>query len=41
VLYLVDKQLLVRCGAITVDYAEEKDWSGFTLTPEKPLTGGC
>jgi len=39
--YLVDKQVLVRCGSITVDFAEEKDWSGFTLISEKPLVGGC
>ncbi|MCF6188444.1 MAG: hypothetical protein L3J49_13360 [Desulfobulbaceae bacterium] len=41
VLYLVDRQVLTRCGAITVDWAEEKDWSGFTLISEKPLLGGC
>jgi len=41
VLYLVDKQVLTRCGTITVDWAEEKDWSGFTLISAKPLQGGC
>jgi len=41
VLYLVDKQILIRCGSITVDYKEEKDWSGFALVSEKPLVGGC
>ena len=41
VLYLVDQQVLSQCGTITVDWAEEKDWSGFALIPERPLPGGC
>ena len=41
VLYLVDKDLLRRCGAITVDWAEEDDWQGFALIADRPLIGGC
>jgi len=41
VLYLVDRMVLARCGAITVDFEEEENWSGFALVSENPLLGGC
>jgi len=42
VLYIVDKQVLLRCGTITVDFMEEEDdWQGFALVSANSLFGGC
>jgi len=41
VLYIVDKQVLLRCGTITVDFVEEDDWQGFALVSANPVFGGC
>jgi len=41
VMYVVDKQVLLRCGTITIDFVEEGDWRGFALVAANPLIGGC
>ena len=40
-MYVVDKQVLLRCGTITIDFVEEGDWRGFALVAANPLIGGC
>ncbi len=42
--FLVDKRVAETCGAIKVDFVENKDSccgdGGFVITSEKPLSGG-
>ena len=39
--YLVNKDLLKRCGKITVDFVEEDNWQGFEIISENRLGGQC
>jgi len=38
--FLIEKGLLEQCGAITVDYIDVGQRSGFSIQSEKPLPGG-
>jgi Fe-S cluster assembly iron-binding protein IscA len=38
--FLVDQDLLVKCGAVKVDFMEAGYRSGFSITSANPLGGG-
>jgi len=38
--FLVDEDLLIRCGTIKVDFIDAGYRSGFSITPANPLGGG-
>ena len=39
--YVIENDLMQRTGNIIIDFVVEGQSSGFTISPEKPVSGSC